>query len=111
MSKKINYYKPIKVCNFWNDNYIEHESSGDRNKNQSVKEYLDKLKPYLRDIIINLQKSDTWKFQLAIAIYFISSNRVDEEHVMYSKSNNIEFMSYDKANEVVNKIFESLLSR
>ena len=26
------YYKPIKVCNFWNNNYIEYESSGDRNK-------------------------------------------------------------------------------
>ena len=26
------YYKPIKVRNFWNNNYIEYESSGDRNK-------------------------------------------------------------------------------
>ena len=95
----------------WDSKYIEYESSDNRNKNLSVKECLGKIKPYLRDIIINLQTSDTWKFQLAIAIYFISSNRVDEEHVMYSKSNNIEFMSYDKANEVVNKIFESLLSR
>ena len=95
----------------WDSKYIEYESSDNRNKNLSVKECLGKIKPYLRDIIINLQKSDTWKFQLTIAIYFISSNGVDEEHVMYSKSNNIEFMSYDKANEVVNKIFESLLSR
>ena len=30
---------------------------------------------------------------------------------MHSKSNNIEFMSYDNANEVVNKLFESLFSR
>ena len=30
---------------------------------------------------------------------------------MHSKSDNIEFMLYDNANEVVNKIFESLLSR
>ena len=40
---------------------MEYEGSGDRNKNLSVKEYLDQIKPYLRDIIINLQKSDTWK--------------------------------------------------
>ena len=33
-----NYYKPIKVGNFWNNNYIEYESNGDRNKNLSVKE-------------------------------------------------------------------------
>ena len=30
---------------------------------------------------------------------------------MHSKSNNIEFMSYDNANEVVNKLFKSLFSR
>ena len=30
---------------------------------------------------------------------------------MHSKSNNIEFMSYDNVNEVVNELFESLLSR
>ena len=45
------YFKPIGVRNFWNNNYIEYESSGDRN------------------------------------------------------------MSHDNANEVVNELFESLLSR
>ena len=59
------------------------------------------FKPYLRDIIINLQKSDTWKIQLTIAINFISSKDDEEEYVMHLKNNNIEFMSYDNANEVV----------
>ena len=36
-----------------------------------------KIEPYLRDIIIDLQKSDTWKIQLTIAIDFISS--IDSE--------------------------------
>ena len=35
-----NYYKPIKVGKFWSKNYIEYETNGDRNKNLSVKEYL-----------------------------------------------------------------------
>ena len=26
------YYKPIRVGNFWNNNYIKYESSGDRKK-------------------------------------------------------------------------------
>ena len=91
--------------------YIEYESSGDRNKNLSLKEYLDKIKPYLRDIVINPQKSDTWKIHLTIAINFISSKDVDEECVMHSQSDNIEFMPYDNINEVVNKLFESLRSR
>ena len=37
------YYKPISVGNFWNNNYIDYGSSGERNKNLSVKEYLDKI--------------------------------------------------------------------
>ena len=105
------YYKPIRVGNFLNNNYIEYESNGDRNKNLLVKEYLVRIKPYLRDLIINLQKSGTWKIQLTIAINFISSKDIDEERLMHSKSYNIEFMSYDNANEVTNELFESLLSR
>ena len=30
---------------------------------------------------------------------------------MHSKADNIEFMPYDNVNEVVNELFESLLSR
>ena len=62
-------------------------------------------------LIINFQKSDTWKIQLTIAINFISSKNVDEGRVMHSKSDNIKFMPYHNANEVVNELFESLLSR
>ena len=72
---------------------IECESNSDKNENLSVKEDLNKIKPYLRDMIIDLQKSDTWKVQLAIAIAFVSSKNIDEEQVMHSKSNNIEFMN------------------
>ena len=65
----------------------------------------------MRDIIINLQKPEAWKIQLTIAINFISSKDVDEERAMHSKRDNIEFMTYDNANEIVNELFESLLSR
>ena len=58
----------MRVDNLWNNSYIKKESSGERNKILSVKEYLDKIKIYTRDIIINLQKSYTWKIQLTIAI-------------------------------------------
>ena len=34
------YYEPIRVDSFWNNSYIEYESSGDRNKYLSVKDYL-----------------------------------------------------------------------
>ena len=55
-----NYYKPVRIGNFWSKNYIECESNGDRNKTLSVEKYLNKIRPYLKDIINNLKKSDTW---------------------------------------------------
>ena len=50
-----------------------------------MKEYLDKSKPYFRDIVINLQKSSTWKIQLIIAINFISLKYIEGERVIPSK--------------------------
>ena len=35
-----NYYKPLRVNNFWSNNYIEYESNGDRSKTLSVEESL-----------------------------------------------------------------------
>ena len=30
-----NYYKPVREGNFWNNNYIEYDSNGNKNKNNS----------------------------------------------------------------------------
>ena len=59
--RKKNYYKPVTVSNFWSNRYIEYD---DRNKTLSVEEYLNKIIPYLKDIINNLKKSNTLKIQL-----------------------------------------------
>ena len=65
----------------------------------------------MKNIIINLQNSSTWKIQLTIAINFISSKHTEEERVMHSSSDNIKFTSYNDANEVANELFESLHSK
>ena len=52
--KEEDYYKPKRVDNFWNNNYIDYGSNGDKNRVLLLKEYLNRIKPYLRDIIINL---------------------------------------------------------
>ena len=57
-------YVPKRVSSSWNNYYIEYESNGDKNSNLSLDEYLNKIEPYLRDVIIDLQSSDTWKIQL-----------------------------------------------
>ena len=91
------YYKPKRVNNFLNNNYIEYESNGYKNRNLSLEEYLNKIEPYLRSIIIDLQNSDTWKIQLTIAINFIFSKDAEEERLMHSDSYNIKFTSYNNA--------------
>ena len=76
------YYKPGRVSDFWNNNYTEYKSNGDKNRNLSLDEYLNKIEPYWRNIIIDLQNSDVWKIQLTIAINFTSSKNAEEEHAL-----------------------------
>ena len=109
--KEESYYKPVRVSNFWSNNYIEYESNGERNKELSVEEYLNKNSPYLKYIINNLKKSHTWKIQLTIANNFISSVDNDEERVMHSKSDNIEIMINDEANEITADLFNLIKNR
>ena len=68
-----NYYKLVRVSNYWGNNYIKYENNGDRNKTLSVGEYHSKISPYLIFIINNLKKSETCKIQLTIANNVISS--------------------------------------
>ena len=55
------YYKPIRVGNFWINNYIEYKSNDDSDKTLSTEEYLNKSRLYLKDIINNLKKFGMWK--------------------------------------------------
>ena len=73
-------------------------------------EYFNKIKPYLRNVIIDLQNSDTWKGQLTIEVNFISSKVIDEERVMHSRGENTKFTFYNDVSKVVDEFFESLCS-
>ena len=106
--KEWNYYKPVRVNYFCNNNYIEYESKGNKNKTLSVEEYLNKIRSYLKDMIDNLKKSNMWKIQLTIAIYFISSKDNDEECVMHSNS---DIMINDSVDEAIKELFTSLRNR
>ena len=103
-------YKPAKVNNFGVTMLLKKESYGDKNKTLSVEEYLNKIRPYFKDIN-NLKNFDTLKIQLTIANNYISSTDNDEELVMHLKSDNIEIIINDEANEVIEKLFESLENR
>ena len=62
-------------------------------------------------MINNFQKSDTCKIQFTIANNFSFSIDNEEERVMHSKSDNIEIMISDQADEVVKALFDSLKNR
>ena len=59
------------------NNYIEYKNNDDRNKILSVEEYLKKFRPYFKDIINHLNKSDSWTIQLVIENNIICS--IDNE--------------------------------
>ena len=104
------YYKPVRGGIFYSNNYIAYESNGDRKK-LSIEEYLNKIRPYFKDILNHFKNSDTWKIQLTISINFMSSRDNDEEPLMHSKSDNIEVMFNDKVDKVIEELFKSLFSR
>ena len=56
-----------------------YKNNGYKYKTISIKEYLDEIKPYLKDIINNLKKSDTWKIQSTKAINF----RLQFVHILF----------------------------
>ena len=64
----------------------------------------------MKNIIIDLQSSDTFKIQLRIAINIISSRNTAEERVMHAANYNIKFTPYNDANNLLDKLFESLCS-
>ena len=70
-------------------NYIEQESNGDRNKTVSVEEYLNKIGPYLKGIINNLKKFETWKIQLRISIGNSNKLRGETNYDVYVNSTSL----------------------
>ena len=67
-----------------------------------MKEKVELKHYHLKNILIKLDHT---------LINFTSSKDTEEEHVMYLKSDNIEIIITDKADEVIEKLFQSLLSR
>ena len=104
------YYKPIIVKGAFNNNYIQYESKGDKDKTLAISQYLDKIRPYLVDIINEHKNQSQWKIQLSAEITFISSKPDSAETwLMYTKSDNIEIMIGSDTNQVIEDLFKSLL--
>ena len=104
------HYKSKLVNSGNNNNYVEYESRGDRII--SIREYLTLIEKYLRELINKYKNEGEWKVQLSAEVNFISLKPgSDETCVMYTRSDNEEFMSGDDANEIIKLLFESFLQR
>ena len=75
------------------------------------KEYLDIIRPYLSDIINDYKAQSEWKIQLTMSINLISFKHSDAAHNKHTKSDNIEIMMGSETDDIINKLFESVLQR
>ena len=108
---KKNYYKPIRANDVFNDNYIEYESRGGKDKNLLPEDYLDIIRPFLRDMRNNHMTHGEWKIQLTMQITLISSLDTGEIRTMNSKSDNVEIAMGNEADDIIKELFESFKKR
>ena len=128
LSTDEDYYKPMRTNSSFNVNYIEDESEGDMKKTLSIKEYLDMIRPYLRDLIndrktqgewkvlsgnevINYKIQGEWKIRLIMIINFRSSKDSDETRTMRTTGSTIKIMMGVEADEVIEEFSESFLQK
>ena len=104
------YYKPKLNKSGYNKNYAPFESKGD--KILSLKEYLNLIEKYLRELLEEYQQKGEWKVQLTIEVNLISLEPgSDETRIMYTRSHNIEIMFRDDNDDIIEQLFESLLQK
>ena len=104
------YYKPKLNKSGYNKNYAQYESKGD--KILSLKEYLNLIEKYLRELLEEYKQKGEWKVQLTIEFNFISLKPgSDETRIMYTRTNNIEIMFGDDNDDIIEQLFESLFKK
>ena len=124
------YYKPRRTDDGFagkKNNYIEYKSNRDRYENLSPKEYLDMIRPYLRDLINNHKTSmksnnnnnnnnkntdrAEWKILLVMQNNFISDKNFEDTRTKHSASKPVEiFMGSDTEN-TIDTLFNTILDR
>ena len=97
------YHKPKLNKSGYNKNYAQYES---------LKEYLNLIEKYLRELIEEYKLKGEWKVQLTIEVNFISLKPgSDEARIMYTRSDNIDIMFGDNNDDIIEQLFESLLKK
>ena len=104
------YYKPIFVESTHKGNYKYYESNGDKERILSVKQYLNKITPYLYDLINDHRIARrVWKIQINMHVNFISSRDTGETRIYYAWSDNVSIMQGHDTDDIIREIFRSFL--
>ena len=99
-------YKPIFVKSSHKGNYKYYESNRDKEKILSVKQYLNKITPYLYDLINDHRiVRRVWKIQINMHVNFISSRDTGETRIYYVWSDNVSIMQGEDTNTIIREIF------
>ena len=105
-----NYYKPIFVKSSHKCNYKHYENNWNIEKKLSVKQYLNKITPYLYDLINDHRIARrVWKIQINTHVNFISSNDTGETRIYYIWSDNVSIMQGKDTYNIIRGIFEPFL--
>ena len=104
-----NYYEPKKGA--FGGNYVEYDSNGNTGEISSIEGYLNKIRPYLSNIID--EHKDGWKIQLAAEITFSAVGEKDFEkyYSIYMHSNNLKVYIGSETSMVVDDLFKILLNQ
>ena len=109
-TSKEDYYKPIFVKSSHKGNYKYYESNGDKEKILSVKQYLNKITPYLYDLINDHRIARrVWKIQINMHVNFISSRDTGETHIYYVWSDNVSIIQGEDTNAIIRENVKSFL--
>ena len=104
----------MRTVDAFGSSYIEYESKGDKKKSLSIKKYLNRIRPYLSDMINYFKTQGEWKIELTMAVDFMldsEDSKDSNETSLHIKSNNIEIMIGNETDEINEDLFESLLQR
>ena len=108
------YYKPILVKSYLKNIYKYYESRGNKDKKLSVKYYLDKIMPYLSNIIndhkVTRNESKEWKIQINMTVNFISSKDTTETRTNYVCSDNKEITLGNETDDIIKELFKYFLN-
>ena len=97
----------IEIKLAFSGNYILYDSNGNEDGLLHIHEYLDKIRPYLRDLIDFYNTKGEWKVQLSMSITIVSYINPVQVQLMHSKSDNVETKCGMDTDDTIQELFSS----